>query len=108
MKNKKLLFKILISTLIIGITIFGYQRFFISKKVETIRTFEECVRAGYPVAESHPRQCFAPNRRTFTEELACPTIAPNTSKGKEECLKAAKQLETRYPGCRYSEICEKL
>lgn len=40
------------------------------------------------------------------KEKACPTIAPDTSKGKEECLKAAKQLEEKYPGCNYAKICE--
>lgn len=31
-----------------------------------IDSFEDCVAAGYPVAESYPRQCFA-NGRGFTE-----------------------------------------
>ncbi|MEM5814162.1 MAG: Kazal-type serine protease inhibitor domain-containing protein, partial [Candidatus Aenigmatarchaeota archaeon] len=40
--------------------------------------------------------------------IACPTIAPDTSKGKEECLKAAKQLDEKYPGCNYAKICEEI
>jgi len=40
------------------------------------------------------------------KEKACPTIVPDISKGKEECLKAAKQLEEKYPGCNYAKICE--
>lgn len=36
---------------------------------------------------------------------ACPAIAPDTSKGKEECLKAAQHLEEIYPGCDYSSAC---
>lgn len=43
-----------------------------------------------------------------TEGKVCPTIAPDTSKGKEECLKSAKALEVRYPGCNYSNACEKI
>lgn len=30
-----------------------------------IKTFEECVNAGYPVLESYPRQCKTPDGRTF-------------------------------------------
>jgi len=34
---------------------------------EDINSFQECVEAGFPVAESDPRQCTA-NGQTFTEE----------------------------------------
>ncbi|GIW66517.1 MAG: hypothetical protein KatS3mg095_0415 [Candidatus Parcubacteria bacterium] len=37
----------------------------------------------------------------------CPQIAPDTSKELEECLKAAKFLEEKYPGCDYTYICRK-
>jgi hypothetical protein len=36
---------------------------------------------------------------------ACPTIAPACPL--ENCLKAGKELEAKYPGCSYTEICEK-
>ncbi|GBD34209.1 hypothetical protein HRbin34_00534 [bacterium HR34] len=36
----------------------------------------------------------------------CPQIAPDTSKGLEECLKAAKSLEEKYQGCDYASICK--
>lgn len=40
-------------------------------KKQDITSFEECVKAGYPVGESYPRQCFVPgpNGKTFVEEL---------------------------------------
>lgn len=38
--------------------------------------------------------------------VACPEIAPDTSKGKEECLNSAKALEEKYPGCSYASICK--
>lgn len=34
-----------------------------------ISNFDECVKAGYPVLESYPRQCQAPDSETFTEEI---------------------------------------
>ena len=34
----------------------------------SISTFQECANAGYPVAESYPRQCRA-NGQTFVEEI---------------------------------------
>ena len=33
-----------------------------------INNFEDCAAAGYPVGESYPRQCFAPDK-TFVEEI---------------------------------------
>ncbi|XOF35245.1 MAG: hypothetical protein ACL93V_08155 [Candidatus Electrothrix sp. YB6] len=42
-----------------------------------ITSFEECEAAGYPVMESHPRQCRA-DGQIFTEELA-PSDQPNQS-----------------------------
>lgn len=35
----------------------------------TVLSFADCVRAGYPVMESSPRQCKMPDGRTYTEEL---------------------------------------
>ncbi len=35
----------------------------------TIASFEDCVLAGYPILESHPRQCKTPDGRTYAEEI---------------------------------------
>lgn len=54
-----------------------------------IRTFADCVKAGYPVLESAPRQCKTPDGRTFVEPTAgtvrpaptspqAPTTPPST------------------------------
>jgi hypothetical protein len=37
--------------------------------VPQIRSFDECVAAGYPVMESYPRQCRVPGGPSFTEEV---------------------------------------
>lgn len=37
--------------------------------VASIGSFEDCVAAGLPVMESHPRRCSTPDGRTFAEEL---------------------------------------
>jgi len=37
-----------------------------------VTTFEECAAAGHPVAESHPRRCYAPDRY-FVEDIPLPT-----------------------------------
>ncbi|MCM8832235.1 MAG: phage tail protein, partial [Candidatus Omnitrophica bacterium] len=44
--------------------------------------------------------------RPAPKGTACPTIAPDISKGKEECLKAAKHFDEIYPGCNYAKMCE--
>lgn len=37
--------------------------------VPTVSSFDECVRAGYPVMESYPRQCRTPDGRNFVEQI---------------------------------------
>jgi hypothetical protein len=34
-----------------------------------IDSFEDCARAGYPIAESYPEQCFTPDGRSFTRSI---------------------------------------
>lgn len=34
-----------------------------------VKNFDECVKAGYPVMESYPRQCKIPDGKTFVEDL---------------------------------------
>jgi len=43
-----------------------------------INSFDDCVRAGYPVMESYPRKCITPDRKTFIEEVQnnSPEIIP--------------------------------
>lgn len=36
--------------------------------VPEINSFEDCVKAGYPVMESYPPQCAVPGGSTFTED----------------------------------------
>jgi|GEM_PF-1441708 len=37
--------------------------------VRMVNNFDDCVKAGYPVMESYPRQCKTPDGRIFTEEI---------------------------------------
>ncbi len=39
------------------------------------------------------------------KQKSCPTIVPDCPL--ENCLKAGKELETKYPGCDYTSSCEK-
>jgi serpin B len=41
----------------------------IEPKNDEIKSFNDCVAAGYPVMESFPRQCSVPGGRTFTERV---------------------------------------
>jgi len=34
-----------------------------------IKSFEDCVKAGYPVMESYPRQCTLPGGKFFVERV---------------------------------------
>lgn len=43
-----------------------------SKSSIKITNFEECITAGYPIQESYPRQCRAPDGQVFIEEIQYP------------------------------------
>ena len=49
------------------------QKGFFQKETPTakisVKNFEGCVAAGYPVMESYPRQCKTPDSKTFTEDI---------------------------------------
>ncbi len=40
----------------------------VATSTPTVLSFADCVRAGYPVMESNPRQCRTPDGRTYAEE----------------------------------------
>ncbi len=41
----------------------------ISKKLIAVSSFDECVKKGYPVMESHPRQCRRSDGKLFIEQI---------------------------------------
>lgn len=47
----------------------AYQRLAQKEAPQEVRSFEDCVKAGYPVAESYPRRCYAPDGKSFVEEI---------------------------------------
>jgi hypothetical protein len=56
--------------LIVFVGIFIWLGFSQNKKTTpTVLSFEDCVKAGYLVMESFPRQCKTPDGRTYAEEL---------------------------------------
>lgn len=65
--------KIIWTVIIIIFLIFAGVYFGLSwdKKspMQKVTNFEECARAGYPVGESYPRQCWAPDGRHFVEDI---------------------------------------
>jgi hypothetical protein len=68
--NKKFIWIVAIITAAILISVGAYialnqQR----PQPQTITNFEECAQAGYPVGESHPRQCWTPDGGYFVEEI---------------------------------------
>jgi hypothetical protein len=55
---------------VLGLLATGAFIFGCTKVESTVNatSFEECVKAGYPVLESHPRQCRTPEGKSFAEE----------------------------------------
>jgi hypothetical protein len=56
------------SLLLVGLGVWMY----FGSKPERVTSFDECVKAGYPVMESFPEQCRTPDGRTFVRELELP------------------------------------
>lgn len=41
-----------------------------NQDLSTILSFDDCLKAGYPITGIHPRQCKTPDGRTYAEDLA--------------------------------------
>ena len=55
-----------------GIVIIGgmiWAGFYLRPTKVEVQGFDDCVKAGYPVLESYPRQCKTPDGKTFTEDI---------------------------------------
>lgn len=48
---------------------------------DTIKNFEECARAGYPVQESYPEVCRVPGGKSFTRPV--PADSGGVNDGRE-------------------------
>jgi len=66
MNNKNLIYIIGATVIVGGMTWVGF--YLRPAKVE-VQGFDDCVKAGYPVLESYPRQCKTPDGKTFTEDI---------------------------------------
>jgi len=104
--NKKFIWIIVIIIMAILISVgvyvtFSQQR---SLPLQTVTNFEECAKAGYPVGESHPRQCWAPDGGYFVEEITRffgeITCLPKIGQGAQtmECAIGLKGQDGRYYG----------
>ena len=83
---------------------FGYDHGFEraindDSNAKNINTFEECANAGYPIAESYPRQCRTPEGRLFVEELT-------VDDGAVFCIQDAKLCDDGYYVGRVPPACE--
>jgi len=84
-------FKILITAVVIIFT--GTFVYFSLEKpffdISEITNFEECEKAGYPVGESYPRQCWTPDGKHFVEDISkdpMPSPGLITISGEITCL----------------------
>ncbi|MFN7088448.1 MAG: hypothetical protein ACK4NX_01300 [Candidatus Paceibacteria bacterium] len=57
---------LLVGLLVIAVGLLGYNRLK-KAKISKIDSYEECVKAGYPVALSYPSTCRTPDGRIFTQ-----------------------------------------
>src|SRR3989344_4204450 len=87
--NKKFILITAAIIILAGIGIyFAFNRQLSSPSPE-ITNFEECTSAGYPMGESYPRQCWAPDGKHFVEDItkgSLPASGPITVSGEITCL----------------------
>ena len=73
----------------------------------SIRNFEECAAAGYPIMESYPRQCREPGGKTFAEdignELAKQNLIQITSPRPNSIIKSPLVIKGKARGTWYFE-----
>lgn len=86
MIQKRLSYIVIIFGAIMLAGVAGYiiHRRTLTKRTAEVSNFAECVRAGYWVGESNPRQCLIPGGRHFVEDVR--TTSPITISGKTTCL----------------------
>ncbi|MFH0987472.1 MAG: Gmad2 immunoglobulin-like domain-containing protein [Patescibacteria group bacterium] len=58
---------ILIAIVIVATGIWFYLNYY--KIPSELKSFDDCVKAGYPIMESYPRQCKVPDGEVFTEDI---------------------------------------
>jgi hypothetical protein len=63
---------------------------------QEIKSFEDCVKAGYPVMESYPRQCAVPGGKTFTSEEDLKQILAGI-RTFDDCAAAGYPVMESYP-----------
>ncbi len=77
-----------ISSLVVAViflAVYMWKQEVVAPEVATIDNFADCLAAGYPVAESYPRQCRTPEGIMFVEELATTTTELGGCQGNESC-----------------------
>ena len=70
MKNKRNFIVLALILIALLIVILYYALSLKDSGGLTIKNFEECAAAGYPVLESYPRQCRTPDGRFFVEQIS--------------------------------------
>lgn len=94
---------ILILFLIVGIA--AASGYFIfsqnQQKIKAVNSFDDCQKAGYPVGESYPAQCWTPDGKRFVQELSDEEkkklVPPNQINSFEDCQKAGYPVTKSYP-----------
>ena len=79
-----------------------------SLQAADVNSFEECVEAGYSVAESYPRQCATPDGRSFVETMPPDSRVPEKPTGDSEvvCTMDVKQCPDGASVSRVPPDCE--
>jgi hypothetical protein len=107
-KNKIIALIVLVFIIVIGGIVGWYT--INNRKEMTINSYDECAAAGYPILESYPEQCTAPNGKTYTRipsqekavslkgEIVCLSHKDMDGPHTLECAMGIKTDEGKYYG----------
>lgn len=83
MSNQKILFSTIAIIILGALGVLAYKSIQSnSEDYSSITSFEDCADAGYPIMESHPRQCRTPDGKLYVEEIE---NDPNTARASGGC-----------------------
>ena len=78
MNNKNIIISLVVLSVLVLLVCFMVFRS-TEKPNKKIMSFQDCADAGFPIAQSYPRQCRTPDGLTFAEEITPPIKYINTS-----------------------------
>lgn len=100
MKTSTVLWVLGTILIVVGLATWVYAPVIPKEEPAVILSFADCESAGYPVAESSPRQCHTPDGRTYAEEL--PLLVPTYANASSDLVVVDLPMPNSVVGKQFS------